>query len=480
MIHGYKQNGYNIILDVNSGGVHVVDELFYDLATGLTPPLAPQCPPDLLDRLARQYDREELEEAYGEILELYRGGTLYSEDDYGRFQSLMSVSPIKAMCLHISHDCNLRCQYCFAGTGDFGTGHRMEMSEEVGKKAIDFLLAQSQGRRNLEVDFFGGEPLLNFEVVKKIVDYARSKEQAHGKQFRFTITTNGMLLDDGKIDFLNREMSNIVLSIDGRREVNDRVRSRVNGDGCYDAILPKFQRLVQRRGDGQYYVRGTFTKYNLDFAQDVLHLNACGFDQVSVEPVVADPAQPYALTQEDLPAVAREYERLALELLERKRSGHGFNFFHFMLDLDQGPCAIKRLRGCGAGNEYCAVTPDGEVYPCHQFVGHPQWKMGDVFTGQVDQTLKERFAAATVLGKEECRSCWAKFYCSGGCNANNQTYRGDILKPHTLSCEMEKKRLECAIMMKVALAEEQSGTAPADCEHCGEACGEEVLDYARA
>lgn len=476
MIHGFQQNGYNIILDVNSGGVHVVDLPFYHLATALTPPLAPQCPPPLLDRLAQEYDRAQLEEAYEEILELYQAGVLYSTDDYDQFAHLMTVSPIKAMCLHISHDCNLRCQYCFAGTGDFGTGRRMEMSSEVGKKAIDFLLTHSQGRRNLEVDFFGGEPLLNFGVVKEIVEYARSKEEAWNKVFRFTMTTNGVLLDDNKIEFLNREMSNIVLSIDGRKEVNDKVRSRVNGDGSYDTILPKFQKLVAGRGDGQYYVRGTFTKYNTDFSEDVFHLNSSGFDQVSVEPVVADPAMPYALTEEDLPAVFTEYERLALRLLERKRAGTGFNFFHFMLDLDQGPCAIKRLRGCGAGNEYCAVTPDGEVYPCHQFVGNPEWKMGDVFTGTVNQAMKQQFAAATVMGKEDCKNCWAKFYCSGGCNANNHTYCGDILKAHTLSCEMEKKRLECAIMMKAALADEPSEHT-GSCEGCEEVCGKEAVAH---
>ncbi len=470
MIHAYKLNGYNIILDVHSGGVHVVDELFYDLATALTPPLAEECPAAVLDELCTKHNRAELEECYSEILDLYRQGSLFSVDDYEKFNKQMTVSPVKAMCLHISHDCNLRCEYCFAGTGDYCTG-RKNMPSEVGKLAIDYLIAKSENRRNLEVDFFGGEPLLNFEVVKEVVEYARSLEKAHNKNFRFTITTNGVLLDDKKIEFINKEMSNVVLSIDGRKEVNDRVRTRVDKSGCYESIMPKFQKLVDARGDGQYYVRGTFTKYNLDFANDVIHLNECGFDQISVEPVVADPKYAYALTEADMPAVGAEYERLAQYMIERKKQHNGFNFFHFMIDLDQGPCAIKRLRGCGAGNEYVAITPDGEVYPCHQFVGNPEWKMGDVYTQSIDMELKEKFAASTVYGKEECRSCWAKFYCSGGCNANNNTYRGDILKPHTLSCELEKKRVECAIMLKAAMMDDGSFTEQVSpCNNCEEVC----------
>lgn len=472
MIHGYKLNGYNIILDVHSGGVHVVDDLFYDLATALTPPIDDSCPAGVLDALAERYSREELLEAYSEIVTLYHEGSLFSSDDYDKFQNLMVLSPVKALCLHISHDCNLRCDYCFAGTGDYGNG-RKNMPAQVGRLAIDYLIAKSENRRNLEVDFFGGEPLLNFEVVKEVVAYARSLEKAHNKNFRFTITTNGLLLDDDKIDFINREMSNVVLSIDGRREINDRVRHRVDQSGCYDAILPKFNKLVDQRGDGQYYVRGTFTKYNLDFAEDVLHLNRCGFDQLSVEPVVSDSKYPYAITEADLPRIFDEYERLAQILIERRREKTGFNFFHFMMDLEQGPCAIKRLRGCGAGNEYVAVTPDGDVYPCHQFVGNEQWKMGDVYSGSIDLVLKEKFAASTVYGKEECRSCWAKFYCSGGCNANSATYRGDILKPYTLSCELEKKRVECAIMVKAALMEQLpafAGSGCGSCAGCEEGC----------
>lgn len=357
------------------------------------------------------------------------------------------------MCLNIAHDCNLRCEYCFAAKGDFGRG-RMLMPLEVAKKAIDFLVEKSGTRHNLEVDFFGGEPLMNFEVVKETVAYARSLEKPHNKNFRFTITTNGLLLSDDKIDFINREMSNVVLSIDGRREVNDRLRIRTNGGGSYDTIVPRFQKLVATRGkDKDYYARGTFTKYNLDFTEDVLHLVDLGFDQVSVEPVVSDPKLSYSIQEEDLPRVFEEYERLANTIIARKKAGEGFNFFHFMIDLNQGPCAIKRLRGCSCGNEYVAVTPEGDIFPCHQFVGEDDWKMGNVLDGSYDLERKNEFALANVYSKERCKNCWAKFYCSGGCNANNWQYEGDIHKPHEIACALEQKRLECAVMIQAALAE---------------------------
>lgn len=323
------------------------------------------------------------------------------------------------------------------------------MSFETGKKAIDFLIEKSENRVNLEVDFFGGEPLMNFNVVKQIVEYARSLEKKCNKKFRFTITTNGVLLDDDKIDFINREMYNVVLSLDGRREVNDNMRKCINGSGSYDIILPKFKKLVEGRKDKEYYVRGTFTKYNLDFSNDVFFLYNEGFDQISVEPVVADPKEDYAITEKDLPAIFREYETLLQRIIENEANGEKFNFFHFVIDLDQGPCVIKRLRGCGCGNDYIAVTPQGDIYPCHQFVGIPEYKMGNIYDGTFDTEIKKEFSCAHVYSKPECRKCWAKFYCSGGCNANNYQYAGDIHNAHKFYCEIQKKRLECAIFLKV-------------------------------
>ena len=446
MIHKYKLNGLNIVLDVNSGGVHLVDELTYDLLDEVAPPFEAECPQVIVDRLSGKYSPEDIRECYNEIAELYNDKILFSEDDYEKYAQYSVASPVKAMCLNIAHDCQLRCKYCFASTGDFGKGRKL-MSFETGKHAIDFLLENSGDRPNLELDFFGGEPLMNFGVVKQVVEYARSREKEYNKKFRFTITTNGLLLDDDKIDFINREMSNVVLSIDGRKEVNDYFRVLPNGQGCYDIILPKYKKLVEGRGDKEYYVRGTFTNKNLDFSNDVFALNEAGFDQISVEPVVGDD-DVYALTEKDLPAVFAEYEKLALKLLDNEKKGKKFNFFHFMLDLDQGPCAIKRLRGCGCGNDYVAITPDGDIFPCHQFVGIDEYKMGNIDEGTFDQEMKADFARAHVYSKPECRECWAKFYCSGGCNANNYQYMGDIRKAHKISCQLEKKRLECAIMMK--------------------------------
>ena len=459
MIHKYFLNGYYIVLDVNSGAVHVVDKLFYDMLDQVEPELPAECPQSVIDAFAKDYSEDAIRETYGEMVALKENGQLFTEDDYAQFANMMVSSPIKALCLNIAHDCNLRCEYCFAGKGDYCQG-RMLMSEEVGKAAIDYLLHYSQGRHNLEVDFFGGEPTINFDVVKKVVEYARSKEKEFDKKFRFTITTNGLILNDDMMDFINREMYNVVCSVDGRKEINDRVRARVDGSGCYDAIIPHFQELIRRREasgndeNWQYYVRGTFTKYNKDFGNDVMHMFDLGFDQISFEPVVADAKQPYALTYEDLPDVFAEYERLSKLIIENKKSaGKHFNFYHFMIDLDQGPCAIKRLRGCGCGNEYVAITPDGDVYPCHQFVGHEEWKMGNVFDLSINKEMKDNFARATVYHKPKCQECWAKFYCSGGCNANNWQYMGDVLDSFDLACEMEKKRLECAIMIQAALAD---------------------------
>ena len=452
MIHKYTLNGYRIVLDTNSGAVHVFDEVPYEMLNYLDGTVPQEPPKELKEALAGRWDDEVFKEAYEELRELYQQGLLFSEDGYERFSDMMVNSPVKAMCLNVAHDCNLRCEYCFAAKGDFGCGRKL-MPLEVGKKAIDFLIEKSAGRRNLEMDFFGGEPLMNWDVVKELVLYAREQEKLHNKNFRFTITTNGLLLTDDKIDFINREMSNCVLSLDGRKEVNDRLRVRVDGTGCYDQIVPKYQKLVAERGDKDYYARGTFTKYNLDFTEDVLHMADLGFDQVSVEPVVSDEKLDYSIKAGDLPRVCEEYEKLANALIQRRKEGKGFNFFHFMIDLNQGPCAIKRLRGCGCGNEYVAVTPEGDIFPCHQVVGDDQWKMGNVLDGTFNLPMKERFAKANVYSKPECRDCWAKFYCSGGCNANNWQYEGDILKSHTISCELEKKRLECAIMMQAALAE---------------------------
>ena len=448
MIHKYYLGGLYIVLDVNSGGVHIVDELTYDLLDDAAPPFAEKCPQEIVDKLSAKYPEQEIRECYDEIAALYEEKILFSPDDYEKYAKFTVASPIKAMCLHISHDCNLRCKYCFASTGDFGTGRKL-MPLEIGKKAIDFLLENSGNRKNLELDFFGGEPLMNFDVVKEVVAYGREREKEYGKNFRFTITTNGMLLDDDKIDFINKEMSNVVLSIDGRKDVHDNMRPTAGNKGSYDVILPKYKKLVDARDkDKDWYVRGTFTKYNLDFAEDVFDLYEKGFDQISVEPVVCEDKYPYALTEADVPAIAEEYERLAQRLLENDRNGKHFNFFHFMIDLDQGPCAIKRLRGCGCGNEYVAITPDGDIYPCHQFVGIEEYKMGSLVDGSFNTEMKEQFAKTHIYNKPSCRDCWAKFYCSGGCNANNYMYMGDVLKAHTLSCELEKKRVECAIMLQ--------------------------------
>ena len=447
MIHKFKLSGFNILLDVNSGGVHIIDDLTYDLLDNVEPPFADKCPEEVVLKLSKLYNADEIEECYQEILSLYNDKILFSEDDYEKYAKFAVASPVKAMCLHIAHDCNLRCEYCFASTGDYGVG-RKRMSFETGKKAIDFLIEKSLDRKNLELDFFGGEPLMNWEVVKQIVVYAREREKECSKKFRFTITTNGLLLDDEKIDFINKEMSNVVLLIDGRKDVNDRMRKRVDGTGCYDKITDSFKKLVDKRGDKEYYVRGTYTKYNLDFSNDVLHLYELGFDQISVEPVMADPEMPYAITKSDLPKIFKEYEVLADKLQKVYEEGKFVNFFHFMLDLDQGPCAIKRLRGCGCGNEYVAITPDGDIYPCHQFVGIEDFKMGNLDEGTFNQEMKSYFAGSHVYSKPECKKCWAKFYCSGGCNANNYIYEGDIHNAHKLSCEIQKKRLECSIMLK--------------------------------
>lgn len=452
MIHTYTLNGINIVLDVNSGAVHVVDDLTFDLLSELKDSLPETLPVNTEEKLAEKYGADAVKEAFADLQELQKAGQLFSEDTYEVYASAMKAAPIKSMCLNVAHDCNLRCEYCFASKGDFGCGRKL-MPYETGKKAIDFMVENSGTRHHLEVDFFGGEPLMNFDVVKQLVAYARGLEKEYNKEFRFTITTNGILLNDDSIDFINREMNNVVLSLDGRKEVNDRLRVTANGSGSYDLIVPKYQKLVSTRGPKDYYARGTFTKHNLDFAEDVLHMVNLGFDQLSIEPVVSDVKLPYSIREEDLPAVFNEYERLSNIMIDRKKQGKGFNFFHFMIDLNQGPCAIKRLRGCSCGNEYIAVTPEGDIYPCHQFVGEEQWKMGNVLDGTFNNEIKDMFAHTNVYTKPECKRCWAKFYCSGGCNANSWQYEGDIAKPHKIACALEQKRVECAIMIQAALAE---------------------------
>jgi len=436
--------GTNIVVDVNSGAVHVVDDISFDILDYYKD----YAHDEIKDKLSHKYDTEELEEALKEIESLKLEGLLFSEDPYKEYvPSMNRKSVVKALCLHISHDCNLRCKYCFASTGNFG-GQRSMMSLEVGKKAIDFLISESKNRKNLEIDFFGGEPMMNFDVVKGIIEYARQKEKEHNKNFRFTLTTNGLLLNDDNIRYINENMNNIVLSIDGRKEVNDRMRKRIDGSGCYEDILPKFKYVAESRNQDNYYVRGTFTRENIDFSNDVIHLADEGFKQISVEPVVAAKDSGYDLRGEDLPKLFEEYEKLAYEYVKRRKEGEWFNFFHFMIDLSQGPCIVKRLSGCGSGHEYLAITPEGDIYPCHQFVGNEKFKMGNVKEGVLDRDIQESFKNSNVYSKKECDGCWAKFYCSGGCAANSYNFHKDINVPYKVGCELEKKRVECALWIK--------------------------------
>ena len=453
MIHQYKNNGYNIVLDVNSGSIHVVDDVAYDVI-GM---YETKSKDEIAATILKEYPdvgNEELEELYEDLEEMRENGTLFTEDTYkeGVIDFKQRQTVVKALCLHIAHACNLSCRYCFAGEGEYH-GDRSLMSFETGKKALDFLVKNSGSRRNLEVDFFGGEPLMNFDVVKQLVAYGRSLEEPYDKHFLFTLTTNGVLLDDEIIEFANREMDNIVLSIDGRKSVHDHMRPKKNGEGSYDLILDKFKKVAESRGQNKYYVRGTFTHYNLDFVEDVLHLADEGFKQISVEPVVADPSEPYAIREEDIPEICEGYDRLAKEMIRREKEGKGFNFFHFMIDLTGGPCVYKRLSGCGSGTEYLAVTPWGDLYPCHQFVGNEKFLLGNVEDGIVNTEIRDDFKLCNVYAKEECRDCFAKFYCSGGCAANAYNMHGDINQPYEIGCELQKKRIECAIMIKAALDE---------------------------
>ena len=453
MVHQYKNNGYDIVLDVNSGAIHVVDDVTYDviaLYEGHTRE-------EIVNSLRERYPETEVEEALDEVQMLVDNEELFTKDTYENYIMDFKKRPtvVKALCLHIAHDCNLACQYCFAEEGEYH-GRRALMTFEVGKKALDFLIANSGNRRNLEVDFFGGEPLMNWQVVKQLVEYGRSQEEAHNKKFRFTLTTNGVLLNDEIMEFCNREMGNVVLSIDGRKEVHDKMRPFRKGAGSYDLIVPKFQQFAESRHQDKYYVRGTFTHYNLDFSEDVLHLADLGFKQISVEPVVAEPKEPYAIREEDLPKLFEEYDKLAVEMIRRHKSGEDFNFFHFMIDLEGGPCVAKRLSGCGSGTEYLAVTPWGDFYPCHQFVGNEKFLLGNVDEGILNTDIRDEFKCCNVYAKEKCRKCFARFYCSGGCAANAYNFSGDICGAYDIGCELQKKRIECAIMIKAAEEEQKN------------------------
>lgn len=462
MIHQYKLLGYNIVLDINSGSVHSVDETAYDMIAEFK-----KLPRDrLIEKLLAKYagdptvTYEELCECYADIEELERRGKLFSPDVLSEHACDLKdrSGEIKALCLHVAHACNLTCDYCFAAQGKFH-GKRSLMTFETGKQALDFLIAHSGNRRNLEVDFFGGEPLLNWGVVKELVAYARSREAETGKRFRFTLTTNGVLVDDEVIEFSNREMNNVVMSLDGRPEVHDRLRRTADGRGSYEQILPKFQKFAKARGEKEYYMRGTFTHENTDFTEDILHMAELGFDRLSMEPVVCSPDEPYALTEEDFPVLCEQYERLARLMLERRREGRPLTFYHFMIDLEGGPCAYKRLSGCGSGTEYLAVTPWGELFPCHQFVGNPEYSMGNVWDGVTNNALRDEFKSCNVCSRAECADCWARLYCSGGCAANSLHASGSIKGIYEYGCRLFRKRMECAIMLKVAEAEDAESEA---------------------
>lgn len=449
MLHKYKFREKFILLDVNSGAVHVVNEIIYDILD-----YYPNDIDKIIDTLNSKYLEPDLIEAVSEIKYLQDNELLFSNDSHITDEIIHEKKPVvKALCLHVAHDCNMKCTYCFGSQGSF-EGKRCLMSFETGKKAIDFLLGNSGTRRNLEIDFFGGEPLMNFEVVQKLVEYGRETEKRYGKNIRFTITTNGLLLDDEKTQYINQTMDNVILSIDGRPEVNDKMRKTWNDKGTYNLIIDNYLNFVKKRKD-LYYVRGTFTRENLDFSNDILHLIKAGFKNVSVEPVVVSDDYDFALRDEDLNKIMSEYDKLADLYIERAKQNKQFEFFHFNIDLNQGPCIIKRISGCGAGTEYLAIAPEGDIYPCHQFVGMEDFKIGNLYEGVFENKLYETFNEAHIYNKEKCKECWAKFYCSGGCHANAYNINGDILKPYDLGCMMEKKRVECAIGIRAILDEIQ-------------------------
>lgn len=453
MIHQYKQNGYNIVLDVFSGSIHVVDEVAYDMIAMYESSSAEEIISAMLEKYkdAEGVTEEELRACLADIGQLVKDKKLFTDDEYAEIAKNYRRTNIniKALCLHVAHVCNLNCSYCFASQGKYH-GDRAVMSLDTAKRAIDFLIENSGSHKNLDVDFFGGEPLMNWDVVKETVRYARSIEKEHGKNIRFTLTTNGMLVDDEVIDFCNDEMHNVVLSLDGRKDVHDRFRKDYAGNGSYDQIIDKFLHFVEKRGDKSYYVRGTYTHHNTDFLSDILHMADLGFKELSMEPVVCDPTDPCALTQKDLPVLFDQYEKLAVEMLKRKGEGRGFTFYHYMIDLTGGPCIYKRVAGCGSGTEYMAVTPWGELYPCHQFVGDEKYSMGDIFKGVTNTALRDKFASCNAYTRPGCENCWAKLYCAGGCAANAYHATGDIDGVYEYGCELFKKRIECALMMKIA------------------------------
>jgi len=444
-IHKFSFDNLKILLDINSGSVHVIDEIAWDFLDQLEAQKGHWQRAE--DFLINKYDADLLSGVRVELEKLIENNLLFSIDiDPAQYQP--NPNPVvKALCLHVAHDCNLRCGYCFAGTGAFG-GHRSFMSREVGEKAIDFLLASCQNRKHVEVDFFGGEPLMNFNVVKELVAYGNKRARELDKIIKFTITTNGVLLTDDVQEFLNDNDMSVVLSLDGREKTNDKMRPFPNGQGSYDMIKDKMVAFVNKRNQKDYYVRGTFTRHNLDFASDVRHLAELGFKEISVEPVVAEDTFDYAFKEEDLPFLKEQYDELTRYYWDAYADGRGFNFFHFNVDLNHGPCLPKRLSGCGAGHEYLAVSPEGDLYPCHQFVGQENYKIGSVSNALENKEMAQEFQKSHVLNKEECRKCWARYYCSGGCHANNLNYRGSLLKPYTFGCELQRKRLECAIYLQ--------------------------------
>ena len=454
MVHQYKLNGYNIVLDTASGSVHAVDEVAYDIIEMYKTSTAEEIT-EVITKKYADVSAADVIECLEDIAALEEAGKLYSKDEYEELACNYKNNSkvIKALCLHVAHTCNLNCSYCFASQGKY-QGDRAIMSFEVGKRAFDFLIENSGTRRNLEVDFFGGEPLMNWDVVKQLVAYARSIEKQHNKNFRFTLTTNGLLIDDEVIDFLNKEMSNVVLSLDGRRDVHDLFRKDYAGNGSYDRIVPKFKQLVEARGGKDYYVRGTFTHNNVDFTNDILHMADLGFTELSMEPVVCAPSDPCALTAEDMPKIFEQYKILAKEMLKRKKEGRPFTFYHYMLDLKNGPCIYKRITGCGSGTEYMAVTPWGELFPCHQFVGDPKYSLGNIYDGITNTEIQDGFRSCNAYARPECADCWARLYCSGGCAANAYHATGSINGVYEYGCELFKKRIECAVMMQVAEADE--------------------------